>query len=75
MVPLTHPEYAMGAFYYSCQSIEDLENSGKIINQSVKSTTAIAYWFLAIEALINTNLKIACGLTNTSFDWVAECAA
>lgn len=68
MVPLTHPEYAMAAFYYSCQSVEDLEKSDKIVNQSVKSTTATAYWFLAIEALINANLKIACGLTNASFD-------
>ncbi|WP_190675378.1 hypothetical protein [Nostoc sp. FACHB-190] len=64
---ITYPYYSIKAFYFSCQNLEQLEHSKNIINQGNVSISAVGFWFLAIEAFINTLLKIACFLVNRDF--------
>lgn len=60
MLLITYPYYSIKAFYFSCQNLEQLEQSEGMINQGNVSISAIGFWFLAVEAFINTLLKIAC---------------
>jgi hypothetical protein len=67
MLLITYPYYSIKAFYFSCQNLEQLEQSKSMINQGNVSLSAIGFWFLAVEAFINTLLKIACFLENKDF--------
>jgi hypothetical protein len=67
MLLITYPYYSIKAFYFSCQNLEQLEQSKGMINQGNVSISAIGFWFLAVEAFINTLLKIACFLENKDF--------
>lgn len=64
---ITYPYYSIKAFYFSCQNLEQLEKSKGKINQGNISISAIGLWFLAIEAFVNTLLKIACLFENKDF--------
>jgi hypothetical protein len=66
-IPLTFHDYSIKAFYYSCQSLEQLEQSQVQINSGSPTIVAIGFWFIAIEAYINTVLKIGCTLTGQNF--------
>ncbi|MBD2519108.1 hypothetical protein H6G93_29945 [Nostoc sp. FACHB-973] len=68
MILITYPYYSIKAFYFSCQNLEQLEQSKGIINQGNVSISAVGFWFLAIEAFINTLLKIACFLKTKDFN-------
>ncbi|MEH1893672.1 MAG: hypothetical protein V7K92_31085 [Nostoc sp.] len=68
MLLITYPYYSIKAFYFSCQNLEQLEQSKDIINQGNVSISAVGFWFLAIEAFINTLLKIACFLKDKDFN-------
>jgi hypothetical protein len=67
MLLITYPYYSIKAFYFSCQNLEQLERSKGVINQGNISISAIGFWFLAVEAFINTLLKIACFVENKDF--------
>lgn len=67
-VPLTFHDYSIKAFYYSCQSLEQLEQSQIHINSGNTTVVAIGFWFIAIEAYINAILKIGCILTEQNFN-------
>ena len=67
MLLIHYPYYSIKAFYFSCQNLEQLERSKGMINQGNVPISAIGFWFLAIEAFINTLLKIACFLDNKDF--------
>ena len=67
MLLITYPYYSIKAFYYSCQNLEQLECSKGKINQGNVSISAIGFWFLAVEAFVNTLLKIACFHENKNF--------
>jgi hypothetical protein len=67
MLLITYPYYAIKAFYFSCQNLEQLEQSKGMINRGNVSISAIGFWFLAVEAFVNTLLKIACFLENRDF--------
>jgi hypothetical protein len=67
MLLITYPYYSIKAFYFSCQNLEQLEQSKGMINQGNVSISAIGFWFIAVEAFINTLLKIACFLENKDF--------
>ncbi|MEH2274697.1 MAG: hypothetical protein V7K40_07765 [Nostoc sp.] len=67
MLLITYPYYSIKAFYFSCQNLEQLEQSKGIINQGNVSISAVGFWFLAIEAFISTLLKIACFLKDKDF--------
>ncbi|OBQ23557.1 MAG: hypothetical protein AN488_05355 [Anabaena sp. WA113] len=64
---ITYPDYATKAFYLSCQNIEQLEKSKNLINQGNTTIIAVGFWFIAIEAYINTLLKFACLIENKDF--------
>src|SRR5688572_9900850 len=66
--PLTFHEYCGTAFYLTCQSIEQLENSKQLINQGNNNVLAVGMWFIAIEAFINALLRIAGRIKNKNFD-------
>lgn len=67
MLLITYPYYSIKAFYFSCQNLEQLEDSKDIINQGNVCISAVGFWFLAVEAFINTLLKIACFLKDKDF--------
>lgn len=67
MFLVTYPYYSIKAFYFSCQNLEQLEQSQDFVNQGNVSISAIGFWFLAIEAFLNTLLKVACFLTDRDF--------
>lgn len=67
-VPLTFHDYSIKAFYYSCQSLEQLEQLQIHINPGNTTVVAIGFWFIAIEAYINAILKIGCTLTAQDFN-------
>jgi hypothetical protein len=52
-VPLTFHDYSIKAFYYSCQSLEQLEQSQIHINPGNTTVVAIGFWFIAIESYIS----------------------
>jgi hypothetical protein len=64
---MTYPDYATKAFYLSCENIEQLEKSKNLINQGNTTIIAVGFWFIAIEAYINTLLKFACLIKNKDF--------
>jgi hypothetical protein len=59
---ITYPYYSIKAFDFSCQNLEQLEQSKGLINQGNVSLSAVGFWFLAIEAFINTLLKMLASL-------------
>lgn len=67
MILVTYPHYSTKAFYFSCQSLEQLEKSKNNINQGNTNISAIGLWFIAIEAFISSLLKIACVLKQDNF--------
>ncbi len=67
MILITYPHYSTKAFYFSCQSFEQLEKSKNYVNQGNTNISAIGLWFIAIEAFINSLLKIACILKDDNF--------
>jgi hypothetical protein len=67
-VPLTFHDYSIKAFYYSCQSLDQLEHSQIHINSGNTTVVAIGFWFIAIEAYINAILKIGCTLKRQDFN-------
>ena len=67
IVPITYHEHSIKAFYLTCQAIERLEKSKEIIDQGNTSLMASGMWFIAIEAFINSLLRIACRITNEDF--------
>lgn len=67
MVLITYPHYSTKAFYFSCQSLEQLEKSKTYVNQGNTNISAIGLWFIAIEAFVSSLLKIACILKGDNF--------
>ncbi|HEY9907014.1 MAG TPA: hypothetical protein V6D18_05325 [Thermosynechococcaceae cyanobacterium] len=67
-IPLTFHDYSIKAFYYSCQSLEQLEQSQIQINSGSTTVVAIGFWFITIEAYINAILKIGCTLAGQGFN-------
>lgn len=67
MVSITYPEYCTKAFYLTCQSVEQLERSKNIISQGSTTIMAVGMWFIAIEAFINSLLRIACRVIKSDF--------
>lgn len=68
LVPITYPGYCTKAFYMTCESIEQLEQSKAMINPGNKSLLAVGMWFISTEAFINSLLRIACRFRIESFD-------
>lgn len=68
LVSVTYPDHCIKAFYMTCESIEQLERSKRIINQGNTSMLAAGMWFISIEAFINSLLRIACRLQMENFD-------
>lgn len=66
-VLLTYPNFAIKAFYLSCQNLELLEHSKEAINQGNTCSTAVALWFLTCESYINAILKAGCLQSSTPF--------
>lgn len=64
---LTFHEYCCTAFYLTCQSIQQLENSRHIINQGNNTVLTVGMWFISIEAFVNALLKIACRIKREDF--------
>lgn len=68
MSHLTYLHFSGLAFYSSAQQIELLEHSNDGINQGSSVQSAIGLWFIAIEAYINSILRISCLVRKESFD-------
>jgi hypothetical protein len=68
MTHLTFPYFATNAFYFSAQQIEQLETTSAIIHQGNAVQNTIGLWFIAIEAYVNSILRISCLLINTPFE-------
>ena len=68
MTHLTFPHFATSAFYFSAQQIEQMETTSAIIHQGNAVQNTIGLWFIAIEAYINSILRISCLLSNTPFE-------
>lgn len=67
LLMLSFPRYSNRAFYYSCQTLEQLEKSKNQINQGNNCIDAIGLWFVSIESFINSLLKISCRLKCIDF--------
>ena len=68
MARLTYLQFSQLAFYYSAQQIEQLEFSTDQIQQGNATQTAVGFWFISIEAYINSILRVACLVKKLSFD-------
>ena len=66
-VVLMYVKFCQNAFYSTLEDLSRLENSKFSIHQGLNIQISIGTWFLAIEAYINTILKIACLAENVDF--------
>jgi len=68
MSHLTCLRFSELAFYYSLQQIEQLEHSTVDFGPGNAVQSAVGMWFISIEAYINSIIKIACLIKNSSFE-------
>ncbi|WP_432328200.1 hypothetical protein ACRQ5D_34450 [Mucilaginibacter sp. P25] len=55
---MTYNGYAIHGFYSTIDDLKDLENTLNYINNGRRASVSIAQWYLALEAYINSIIKI-----------------
>jgi len=67
MILISYPTFAEKAFYFACQSLEQLEQSKDCISQGNTNHASIGLWFMSVESFINSILKILCRVHKINF--------
>lgn len=66
-VPMNYPDYANWAYKYFLQDLFDFENLKSISLLGKNSVFSSCFWFLSIEAFVNSILKVLCIDNNIDF--------
>ena len=66
-VPMNYPDYVNIAYNYTLQDLVDFENLESISLLGKNSVISSCFWFLSIEAFVNSVLKTLCIDNNKNF--------